>query len=328
MAIRIEVSPGDVVATRFAVSPLIVTKLALWVLSGKKQAGVWRAWADRAREPYGRLLAERPGLGAMVTLFRDRRYNVDFAAPPPAGVDTPFEVEIAAVRATSAAQAHREIARNLDGMPRPPAAVLDVLSSPDVVTLFADALQALWEEIVAPAWPRFHAILERDVIQRAGRLATYGWAAALADLSPRVRWHPDGVIEVRAESPGETRRLDGRGLLFVPSPFPSGVGSYLEDAWPYAISYPARGAGIPHEVPDGLTGLIGRTRARVLLELAVPATTSHLVALLGLGLGTVGDHLGALRRAGLVARCRTGRAVLYHRTALGDALVSPSVPPP
>ncbi|MGV9774837.1 ArsR/SmtB family transcription factor [Streptosporangium sp. NPDC003464] len=325
MVYLIEVSPQDVMASRFAISPLMVTKQALWLLSGKKDDPVWRAWVDRMRGPYEGLLARQAGLGALVTLYRDRLYNADFPAPPPAGVSTPFAAELAAVRATPAAQAHGEIARNLEGMARPPDAVMDVLFSPDVVELFAAALQAVWDEIVAPSWPRFHAILERDVVQRAGRLAAYGWAAALADLSPRVRWRPDGVIEVDARSPDATHRLDGRGLLLVPSPFDCGVGSYLEHAWPYAISYPARGAGIPHRAPDGLAGLIGRTRARVLLELAGPATTTQLVTLLGLSLGTVGGHLAALRRAGLVAGSRTGRGVLYHRTALGDSLVHPEV---
>ncbi|MEV6865286.1 ArsR family transcriptional regulator [Streptosporangium subroseum] len=324
MVYLIEVTPQDVMSSRFAISPLIVTKHALWILSGKKEAGEWQAWAGRMREPYERLLLTHPGLSALVTLFRDRHYNADFPAPPPIGVNSPFETELAVVRATPVAQAHDEITKNLEGMPRPSESVRDVLFSPDVVELFAEAIRAMWEEIVAPAWPRFHAILERDVVHRAGRLATYGWAAALDDLNPRIRWRPDGVIEVRAKSPDENYRLDGRGLLFVPTVFPAGVGSYLENRWPYAISYPARGTGIPHETPDGLTGLIGRTRTLVLLELATPATTTQLVSLLELGLGTVGGHIAALRRAGLVTGSRTGRGVLYHRTALGDSLVDPS----
>ncbi|MER7129738.1 ArsR/SmtB family transcription factor [Streptosporangium saharense] len=322
MGYLIKVSPQDIMASRFAISPLMVTKQALWLLSGRWEAGVWHSWVRQAREPYGRLLVERPGLAPMVRLFHERHYNVDFPAPPPDGVNTPFETELATVRATPTAQAHREIARNLEGMPRPTGAVLEVLFSPGVVALFADALEAVWTRIVSPIWPRVHAILERDVVRRAGRLATYGWAAALDDLSPRVRWRPEGVIEV---TPAEQEvALEGRGLLFVPSPFVPGISSYLEHAWPYAISYPARGTGIPHETPDGLATLIGRTRARVLLELAVPATTSQLVRLLGLSLGTVGGHLAALRGAGLVTANRVGRGVLYHRTALGDSLVSPS----
>ncbi|MFI6450263.1 winged helix-turn-helix domain-containing protein [Streptosporangium amethystogenes] len=326
MVYRIEVTPHDVMASRFAISPLIETNHALWILSGAREASGWLAWADRMREPYEKLLRTQPGLAPLVWLFRERHYNADFPAPPPSGVNTPFETELMVVRATPVTQAHEEIAKNLEGMPRPPEPIRDVLFSPDVVRLFAEALAAIWEEIVSPAWPRFHTILERDVVQRAGRLATYGWAAALDDLNPQIRWHPDGVIEVLGRGADETHRLNGRGLLFVPSVFFfSGVGSYLEDSWPYAISYPARGTGIPPETADGLAGLIGRTRTRLLLELAAPATTTQLVTLLGLGLGTVGGHISALRKAGLITGNRTGRTVLYHRTPLGDSLVNHSV---
>ncbi|GLW05671.1 ArsR family transcriptional regulator [Microtetraspora sp. NBRC 13810] len=322
MSYLIEVSPRDVIASRFAVSPLIVTHHAHWVLSGVRAPGVWRSWAERMRGPYRRLAAERPALAALTGLLRQGRYNADFVAPPPSGVQVPFADEIAVVRATPAARAHEELARNLEGMPRMPGHVMDVLFAPDVVDLVADAYQALWDETVAPFWPRFRAVLERDVIHRAGRLATYGWAAALDDLRPKVRWRPDGVIVVRAAGPDVTHRLGGRGLLFVPTVFQTGVGSYLEHAWPYAISYPARGTAAAVATPHGLGRLIGRTRSRVLLELAVPATTTQLAELLGLGLGTASGHLAALRDAGLVEAARAGRRVLYQRTDLGDALVA------
>jgi DNA-binding transcriptional ArsR family regulator len=55
---------------------------------------------------------------------------------------------------------------------------------------------------------------------------------------------------------------------------------------------------------------------------ASPASTSQLVAQLSMTLGGVGDHLAVLRRAGLVSRTRSGRSVLYSRTALGDALIA------
>jgi DNA-binding transcriptional ArsR family regulator len=164
------------------------------------------------------------------------------------------------------------------------------------------------------------------VVQRAGQLATYGWAAALDDLNERVRWHDEGYIEVLLHSVQEPQRLGGRGLLFVPSVFIGGIGAYLNEAWPYALVYPARGIGAEVPVTDaGLATLIGRTRARILTELAVPATTTHLAALFGQSVGTTGEHVSALRRTGLIAGTRTGRSILYVRTPLGDALVGGSL---
>ncbi|MGW4643298.1 DUF5937 family protein [Sphaerisporangium sp. NPDC004334] len=321
--IRVEVSPQDVMTSRFAVSRLIETMHALWLLSGRYEAGVHRPWVERHRPAYERLLARLPALGALVLLFRRGEYNADFIAPPPAGVNVAFEEELAVMRATPLAQAREEIARNLHGGPPPSPEALAVLDRPDIVRLLADVLRATWEEILAPGWPRFQAILERDVAHRAGRLAAYGWAAALDDLDPRVRWcavDGPGHIAVRMDAAGkdERHRLDGRGLLLVPTVFGPGVGAYLEDAWPYALVYQARGIAAEPAPPRGLTRLIGATRTAILLRL--PATTTQLAALLDMSVGGTGDHVAALREAGLITGTRVGRSVLYHRTPLGDAL--------
>ncbi|MFI6598092.1 ArsR family transcriptional regulator [Nonomuraea sp. NPDC050536] len=322
--LRIEVTPQDVVASRFAISPLIETMHAQWVLDGRVGPGVHRAWVERWREPYGRLLEQHPALRAVLTITGNQGpANVDFIAPPPAGLSVPFERELAAMRATPPAQAYGEIAKVLAELRPVPGWIRDLLLGPDAVRLLADAYEALWTEIVAAEWPRFNAILEREVVHRAGQLATYGWGVALDDLHPRVRWDPEGFVECQMRSLADrTHRLGGRGLLFLPSAFCHSIGTYLEDAWPYALVYPAR--GVAAEIPAaaaGLATLIGRTRARILTELAAPATTTHLAGLLGLSLGTTGGHLAALRNAGLITGSRSSRHVLYTRTPLGDALV-------
>lgn len=326
--LRVEVSPQDVVASRFAISPLVETLHALWTLSGKRDAGVLRDWVARAREPYARLYETEPALRALLALFVPRQYNADFIAPPPTGVNVTFEAELEAMRATPPEQAHAEIARNLQGRQPPPEPIMRVLRGPDVVAMFADVLEAVWHKILAADWPRFHAILERDVVQRAGQLATYGWRAALNDLNPRVRWRDDDVttghIEVAVGAAEGTHRLGGRGLLFLPSVFVQDMGVYLEDAWPYALLYPARGVAAPQGGAGGLARLIGRTRTTILTELEVPATTTQLAARLGLSIGGTGDHIAALREAGLITGVRTGRSVLYQRTPLGDSLANPS----
>lgn len=327
----VEVTPQDVAASRFAISPLIETMHAQWLLDGRGPAGVHRQWVDRVRAAYRELRRRHPVLDAVRHVVGNRGdANVDFVAPPPTGVGTPFEEELAAVRATPVELAHAEIAAVLSRRPPVPRQVRELLLGPDVVRLIADAYEALWTEIVSHRWPHFQAILERDVVQRAGRLATYGWAAALDDLSDHVRWR-GGHIEIGIGEEERRRRLGGRGLLFLPSAFLVNLGAYLEEAWPYALIYPARGIGAPAgraagASPGALAGLVGRTRARILEELAVPATTTHLAALLGRSLGSVGGHVAALRESGLIAGTRTGRSVLYARTPLGDALVAGALP--
>lgn len=328
MVFRVEVTPQDVAASRFAISPLIETMHAQWLLDGREPAGVHRQWAERWRPVYRELARRHPGLRAVAAVSGNRGdANVDFIAPPPTGVRVPFEAELAAVRQTPVERAHDEIARVLARRPPAPAAVRDLLLGPDVVRLIADGYEALWTEIVSKTWPRLRAILERDVAQRAGLLAAYGWAAALGGLSDRVRWHGDGHIEIGIGEREERLRLGGRGLLFLPSAFIPALGAYLEEAWPYALVYPARGIAASPPRPDpGLARLLGRSRARILEELAVPATTSQLAALHGQSVGTTGGHLAALRGAGLVSGTRTGRSVLYARTPLGDALAAGALP--
>jgi DNA-binding transcriptional ArsR family regulator len=322
--LSIEVTPQDLMASRFAISPLIETMHAQWVLAGRTQAGVHGTWAGKWRKTYRELVEEHPVLRAAAAISGNvGSTNVDFVAPPPTAVDVSFEEELAAMRATPLEQAHGEIAKVLAGRPAAAGRVRELLLGPRVVDLLADAYEALWTEIISHDWPRFRAILQRDVAQRAGRLAAYGWAAALEDLSPRVHWRRGGRIEIEMRSIGGTHRLGGKGLLFLPSAFMRSIAAYLEDAWPYAMIYPARGIAAAPPAPDAdLALLIGRSRARILAELAEPATTTQLAALLRQSVGTTGGHVAALRRTGLITGTRIGRGVLYARTPLGDALIN------
>lgn len=328
---RIEVSPADLARCRYAISPLGEAVAALRLLSGRRPAGALWPWVLRARPRYEQLRRDCPPVGALAGLFHGYGYHADFVQPPPAGVGLSFADELAAVRRTPPDRARHELDRNLAGRPAPPEYARRILEAPDVVDRLADAIEAGWRALVAPEWPRLRAILERDVVQRAGRLATSGWAQALADLDPRVRWESDGhagaiVVRTRAAA-AERHRLGGQGLLFVPTVFGKLI-CFVEPPWPYALVYPARGVGdllgaAPRGRPDGaLDRLVGSSRAAVLRALAVPATTTQLVGSLGLGLGTVGDHLAVLRDAGLVERTRVGRAVHYRLTTLGEALAA------
>jgi hypothetical protein len=329
--LAIEVGPVDVAHTRYAISPLGEAMNALRVAAGKQAAGPLRPWVQRIAPQYARLVHETPAVRALTTLFRRGGYNADFIRPPPSGAGGDFAVELAAVRETPLRQVRTEIARNLAGLRTPPRHVQQVLAAPDVLTRLSDAIEATWHALVEPDWPRLRTVLERDLVHRAGHLAMYGWAAALSDLDPRVGWRSegaDGVIEVRtgARHEWERHRLDGQGLLLVPTVFGTLI-SYVEPPWPYALVYPARGVAHLFGPPPAQRGaaaalvrLVGPHRAQVLRALAVPATTTQLVHQLGLSLGAVGGHLAVLRESGLVTRTRTGRSVRYERTPLGATL--------
>ncbi|MBX7264886.1 helix-turn-helix transcriptional regulator [Micromonospora sp. Llam7] len=324
---RIEVTPSDMAASRYAISPLGEAVWALRLCTGQHAVPGLAPWVARVRPAYDELRRRLPAVGALLALLRRGGYNADFIHPAPSGTGQDFSEELAVVRATPLAQARDELARNLAGLRTPPAYARRIYESPDVVDQLADAIEASWATLVQPDWPRLRAVLERDLVHRAGRLLAYGWGAAVADLDPRLRWVSGGglgAIEVADRDP-RSYSLDGRGLLFIPTVFGMMI-NYVEPPWPFAIVYRASGVAEllgppdPTRPDDVLDRLVGRTRAALLRALALPATTSQLVVQLGLSLGGVGDHLAVLREAGLVARVRSGRTVRYRRTPLGDAL--------
>jgi DNA-binding transcriptional ArsR family regulator len=203
-----------------------------------------------------------------------------------------------------------------------------VLDSPDAVSRIAEAMDQAWHELLATDWPQLRAICERDVVHRVGVIGEHGWATTIESLHPGIAWRAGG-IELGFFR-GGTVRLAGDGLLLIPSVFVGNIAAHLEDPWPRTLIYPARGTAalwgeqetVPQ--PEALTALVGRARARLLVALDAPASTSHLARSLAMAPGAVGDHLAILRGAGLLVRARSGRSVLYRRTPLGEALVAGS----
>lgn len=71
----------------------------------------------------------------------------------------------------------------------------------------------------------------------------------------------------------------------------------------------------------GLGALLGSGRARALLCLDGPRTTSEVAVAGDLAISTASHHLAVLRKARLVDARRDGARVWQVRTLLGEALV-------
>ena len=358
MALRIEVRHEDVTMTRFALSPLWELSHALRLLAGdpdRRDEPVLRPWLARARDRY-LALAREADIGVILALHPPG-WGADFLTPVPAGLSTTIDDLLAQVRSTAPDQAHREVAEALRRQPPVDPRIERILHGDQVAEYAADVLATAWQALLEPEWRTLRAILERDVVYRAGQLAARGWAAALTDLHANLSWQR-GRIELSRWPGDEDVDLAGRGLLFVPSVFGwPRLALTLDPPWPPALVYPARGVAALWEHPGrehrGHRGrehhgqdyrgqthsggasfgaprarLLGASRAAILLALEEPASTSQLAATLGQSLGGTGDHLAVLRAAGLITRARSGRSVLYRRTPVGDALASAELEAP
>jgi DNA-binding transcriptional ArsR family regulator len=279
--------------------------------------------------PWLRTLSGRLGdldLRPAVALVPPRGFSPDFLTPPPSSPLGDVAEDLAALRATTAAQVRRDM-EFFDRSHGNTAAITApwVAHPRRNVTRLADTLAEYWARAIEPSWPRIRALLDADLAHRSRRLTEGGIARLFADLHPLVRWRGD-QLEVDIAFT-DTVELGGRGLLLMPSAFMwSRPGAISEPPWQPTVIYPARGIATLWEegdrAPAGLARVIGEARARLLQQLDAPRSTTELARRTGLTPGGASQHLTALRGAGLVTGRREGRLVLYVRTPLADALVA------
>jgi len=307
--------------SRFAISPLAETIGCLIALQ-RGRSDPWLApWVARHQAGFRDWLAADEVAGGLVPLLAATKWFPDYVAIPPAdGVRTRLADELAVV----AAHTDEEVT----AMTAPAVAAgweqvdLRWLGLNDLGQRVAAVLEQGWERFVEPDWPRRRVILERDIMYRAGLLAAYGWQHAVNDMAGKLSWVGDNAIAFSHQDYPD-RWIEEDGLIFVP--YTAGGGQWTCERPPnYALVYPAWGvaAGQPARGTDAASRLLGPGRARVLRQLAQPATSSQLASLLGLSLGTVSDHLAILRDSGIVAGTRAGRTVVYTLTGRGEALLT------
>ncbi|MEU0080696.1 helix-turn-helix domain-containing protein [Micromonospora tulbaghiae] len=261
---------------------------------------VWRRpHVDAFRE----MLAARPVVRALVEASFGLRWVADFLTIAPASADPTFAEELAAVERLSDERIRADLRATRPG-PLAAELLADGLTG-QVVEL----LDWIWTRTVAPEWPERERRLRADIVARTAALSTRGLAGAIADINRNVRWLGDGRLQVNDYPEPPLSLHAAEQLVFLPARF--------------GMVYPARGILVDptSPAPGGLARLIGANRAGILARLDAPLSTSQLVVVTGLSLGTVSDHLRVLLDAGAVAKRRSGREVLYWRTPLGTALV-------
>ncbi|MEU4100180.1 DUF5937 family protein [Streptomyces tanashiensis] len=318
-------SAADLAQTRFAVSPMWEVVTSYRIVAHQPDSAPHGRWAAQVRPRIVRAGLDRGWLAALVPGLG---YLADFLNPTPAGPFPTLDAELDAVRRAAPADVRADLdtlerkgvdRSRLRALREDPSAVL-----PKV----ADEIETYWELALAPYWARIQKVLEADVFHRARQVAEHGSARVLSELHETVRWD-DGTLRLVRRHCALTRDQAGSGLLLIPSVF----------AWPRVLTrsvhpdppqlaYPARGFGSVWEprtadATDAVAAVLGRSRTLLLTELDTPASTTQLATHCGMSAAGVSQHLIALRNAGLVTAHRSGRSVLYARTAVADQLLHP-----
>lgn len=315
-------SPGDIQAVRFGISPGHELAHAVRVLLRPEQHPLQWGWLrqvrDRApREPLA-VLAQVVGLDGYMPDFltTDARWDMTpadelaaLAAAPIPGMLVDLDKRI--VRSTGAQRASLQRMRDDPARTR---------------ALVAQAWEQVWDAVLGPVWPQLERMLRSDIAVRARTVTSDGLAAMAGGLHRTVQWS-DGAVRVQLRRHSEDVDCRGSGLVLVPSVMSSwGCMVITEPPAQPTLYYPARGvtagwARDSAELEKSLGSLLGPVRCGILMRAHIARTTSQVAADAGIAVSTASHHLGVLRGAGLVTSSREGARMMHLRTPLGEALV-------
>jgi DNA-binding transcriptional ArsR family regulator len=315
--------PGDLARIRFARSPMHELMSSMRVADHAERARMHGPWVRSVRGAVSGLQLDllRPLLG-------DPRYVPEFLMPSPDRMDTRFADELDRVRTTPAVSVRAQL--ELFGGEAPlPETLLPLYDNPEhYLGRLAVEIQDYWRVAIEPVWSRLAGLLDAEVGYRADQLTSGGIVRLLGNLHPELEYAED-ALRILWPTWQSQNRLDGAGVLLVPCVF--AWPSLLVDTGPRCptLIYSPRGVG---QVWEGsarssaprVADLLGRSRAALLVRLDLPLSTTQVARDLGLSAAAVSEHLSVLRRSGLVTSRRSGRQVLYQRTALGTDLLGAS----
>lgn len=311
------ISADMLARSRFVVSPKAEVASALGALTRPKDPAE-RVFGAAHREAFQDMLEANPARRAVLDHSWRPGWIAHFLSFPPHRPGMTFEEELQLVQAMGDRGIREDLREVVEGRPLEP-----ILFEPRVIQHATELLDWVWSHTLATDWVRRERILRADIVSRTSRLASHGWAAVLRDLGRDREWVGDGHLRINRYDLPSRRLEEEADLFFIPVHCgASWVGCDIPRR--YAVYYPVTGAlaRVDARVHGGLARLVGENRAAILVALGTPSSTSHLVATTGMPLGSVGGHLTVLLASGAVLRRRSGREVLYWRTALGDALVA------
>jgi hypothetical protein len=319
-------SPGDIQAVRFALSPGHELAHAVRILLRPAQHPLQWGWLRSVRE---RL--PRDAFTLLARVIGADGYMPDFLTAAPRWDMTPAEeldalrrAPLAGMRVDFGKMVQRSSGarqRALRGMQEDPA---------QARARIADAWAEVWDAALAPVWPQLERLVRADIAVRSRMIATDGIARMADALHPSVSWG-EGAVRVELRLHSEQVDCHGSGLVLVPSVMSSwGCMVLTEPPAQPTLFYPARGvtAGWAREQADtvaALGALLGPVRAGILLDAGIARTTTQVARDAGIAASTASHHLTVLRDAGFVASERDGARMLHLRTPLGEAVVGAGI---
>ncbi|GAU67915.1 Syd protein [Streptomyces sp. NBRC 110611] len=183
---------------------------------------------------------------------------------------------------------------------------------------------------VRPYWKRIALSLETERTARGRDVLENGMEGVLNALHPAISWEAP-VLRIADGHPDREVSLGGRRLTLVPSLFaqqPLVLDSALGPQDSLLLVYnitpdPAGAAALWQDEPtdSALPSLLGRTRADVMECLRETGSTGEIARRLKISNPSVSQHIGVLRRAGLVATERRNNASVHTLTPLGEAVL-------
>ncbi|MGK5550214.1 DUF5937 family protein [Actinomadura kijaniata] len=318
--LRIDFTIQDLTRLRIASgpAPLWELVLSLHVLQERRRAPAFEAWHRRVR---GRL--DPAATHLLMSLAPPRGGSADFLTPLEGLHD--LDEGIAAVLSTPPDRVRAELAR-LTGERGGAASWKPELTDarPGSMASLGRALRAYHDVALAPFWAEIQASVDADRALRVRALAEGGYQGLLDSLHPIAR---GGGPVLETDYPVDRElRLDGRGLLLVPSYFCCRQPITLREpgpvpvlVYPVAHRQPLVGRRPAHRA---LAALLGATRAAILATIARNgnATTGELADRVGVSPAAVSQHTNVLREAGLIVTRRDSRHCVHALTDRGDVL--------